>query len=120
MTKSLQGIRRVGRTERRGGRGASGRGRRWWGGVGGWVGRSPLWLYTVRTPALQLGRPQAAAEPPVSPGRVCAAGRDLGLGRERESLGGRDYVGSFLHTSTPTPIFIDSGDTRAWRIPLPP
>lgn len=28
-------------------KGASGSGRGWWGGVGGWVGRSPLWLYTA-------------------------------------------------------------------------
>lgn len=96
MTKSLQGIRRVGRTERRGGRGASGRGRRWWGGVGGWVGRSPLWLYTVRTtPALQLGRPQAAAEPPVSPGRVWAW-----VGRGRAWVGGI-MLGLFC---TPPPL----------------
>lgn len=67
-----------------------------WGGVGGWIGHSPLWLYTAcTTPALQLGRPQAAAEPPVFPGRVCAVGWDLGLGGESESLGRRDYVGSF-------------------------
>lgn len=92
----------MGRTGRRGGRKASGRGRGWWGGVGGWIGRSPLWHHTFHTtPALQLDRLQAATEPPLSPGRVCAGGQDLGLGGERENLDGRDYVGSFC---TPPPL----------------